>query len=498
MSVVVVALLAALGCSPEAPPAPPAPAPEARAPDPLRDPLDDTPMDVPATELGHVAPRPPGASAPRGQPAPVPAVLPNVVLVVGCTVRKDQMSAYGAPVDTTPFLASLAASGTRFDDAIAAAPWTRAAATAILTGHHAARIGMADAGNGRDDSKLPASTVTLAERFRGLGYLTIGATANPNLSPDFGFDQGFESYQLGLEGKFRDKILGPEIADAAVAEVGRRRAAGDARPVYLRLVLIDAHEPRGAPPSAYAPFVTPEVPARVARYRAHLRRLDDALARLDTGLASVGLTPENTVFVFVADHGEGMDFPWHHGHKHGQYFGSSAIYVPWILRGPGVSRGHVITGPASQTDVVPTLLGLVGRPVADDEPLDGLDLSALVRGEGQQIDRPWVLSDTWFAGASRAAIVSATHLCQADFGSATRTQRKGRFVAGCYDRIADPLATRPGDDPGLLEALHAWRTETARILEATKVETATVDPELAAGLRALGYVDGPDPEGRAP
>src|SRR5688572_12750729 len=67
---------------------------------------------------------------------PVPQGAPNLVLVVGCTVRKDQTSLHGGPPATTPFLASLATEGVTLDDLVSAAPWTRAASTALLTGHH--------------------------------------------------------------------------------------------------------------------------------------------------------------------------------------------------------------------------------------------------------------------------------------------------------------------------------------------------------------------------
>ena len=58
--------------------------------------------------------------------------MPNVVLVIGCTVRRDQTSLYADVAGTTPFLEALAAEGVTFEDVIAAAPWTKAASSAIL------------------------------------------------------------------------------------------------------------------------------------------------------------------------------------------------------------------------------------------------------------------------------------------------------------------------------------------------------------------------------
>src|SRR5690606_14462037 len=59
----------------------------------------------------------------------------NVVLVFGCTVRKDQISVY-ADLPTTPWLSTLAASGVVFDDALSVSSWTRASAVGVLTATH--------------------------------------------------------------------------------------------------------------------------------------------------------------------------------------------------------------------------------------------------------------------------------------------------------------------------------------------------------------------------
>ena len=69
---------------------------------------------------------------------------PNVVVVVGCTVRRDQTTPYGGPDGTTPFLTSLAAGGARFEDALATSSWTREAVAGLLTGAPAASWGLPD------------------------------------------------------------------------------------------------------------------------------------------------------------------------------------------------------------------------------------------------------------------------------------------------------------------------------------------------------------------
>jgi hypothetical protein len=139
--------------------------------------------------------------------------------------------------------------------------------------------------------------------------------------------------------------------------------------------------------------------------------------------------------------------------------------------------------------VLPTVLGLLGRPLPPEEPIDGRDWSALVRGEGRVVDRPWVISDTWFGGSNRAAIFTPQRMCQQDFGSTAKQRRKGKFVAGCYDRHADPLFTEPFEDATLQATLASWRKAAeVELAKATRTQ-AKVDANVSEQLRILGYQD---------
>lgn len=475
-------------------PAPATPVDRGSPPGPLQDPEDATPVDPPAHAAARMAP-PPAEPGPPVTPVAPPTSPPHVVLVMGCTLRRDQLGLYGAPGDPSPFLDALARRGVAFDDTLVAAPWTRAAATAILTGSHAAHVGLAEPGPGRNERRLREEVVTLAERMDDLGYLTVGATANPNLREEYGFAQGFDLYQPGLPRQWDRKMPGTDVVERILPGLGAAHAAHPDQPVFLQLMLLDPHMPRFLVGERMARFVDPEEPARLAAYRAHVRAMDDALAGLERGLASAGIRPEDTLWVFLSDHGEGMSYPAHHGYAHGQYLMPGVVHGVWLMRGPGVAEGQQVRGVASQVDVVPTLLGALGHPLAADDDLDGRDLSAAARGERGLTERPMAFVDTWFATSARAAVVTADHLCQRDFGSGDRIRSKGRFDEGCFDRRADPLLTTPvGGQDRLVDTLVAWRERAERRLEALPAVRATVDDAVDEQLEALGYVDDPDAE----
>jgi hypothetical protein len=95
-------------------------------------------------DLAGPTPRPPPSDAPAAAGGP----QPNVVLVIGCTVRRDQVTPYGGASVATPFLAALAAGGARFTDGHTASAWTRASAASLLTGRPFRELGMAEPGPG--------------------------------------------------------------------------------------------------------------------------------------------------------------------------------------------------------------------------------------------------------------------------------------------------------------------------------------------------------------
>jgi len=430
---------------------------------------------------------------------PRPAVdRPDVVLVIGCTVRADQMTPYGGPADTTPYLQQLSTEGTRFAQTIAQAPWTRPSVSALLTGRHPASVGISDPDGGRNDRIIGPDVTLLAEVFRDAGYRTVGLTANSNLNSLFGFDQGFDEYleysppwRLGVV-----KTDGSLVVADALEHVDRSNASADPRPLFLQLVLVDTHLPNKATRREVAAFAEPDLSRRIVRYRAMLRRFDDAVEQLALGLERRGHDRSNTYLVVVADHGEGLEHPFHHGNAHGRFLYPSAVQLAWILRGPEVPAGHVVTGLSAGIDLMPTLLGLADVQAPE---VPGLDLSGTIRERSTETGRFRAYTATWFRSLTRAAVYTPQRTCQRDYHpeatarEVARFERRKRGLAGfedgCFDRAGDPLGEDLFTDPALQDELDRWRQ--ALVVEARDAEVlrADIDADLAGRLEALGYLE---------
>jgi arylsulfatase A-like enzyme len=123
-------------------------------------------------------------------------------------------------------------------------------------------------------------------------------------------------------------------------------------------------------------------------YYAMIENLDTNVGRLRQFLKDERLE-ENTIIVFVSDHGDNCG-------AHGLYTRSknwayeTASGIPLIIYDPTAKNiGSVAIDPTNTEDLFPTLLGLAGFLPANDLP--GTDLTGLIRGDADHLDRAGVM-----------------------------------------------------------------------------------------------------------
>ncbi len=407
------------------------------------------PKKLTPTKLVHESP------VPDDRPA-APAGAPNVVAIFVSSQRRDYWSMYGGPKKTTPFLDARAAEGVVLTDALTVSPDPRLAAAALVTGRYPHHVGAVELSEKRNHNALASEADTLAERFAAAGWLTVGATANHHYNHKLGQAQGFDWYRDSQPFSLMlDQRIGAgELVQAALQRVRSRSDAEKQRPLYLQLAFVDSHKPFRVPPSEFKAFDGDNAP-----YQATIRRTDDAVERLVEGLEGQGITQDDTVFLVVAEHGEGLEMPKHHRKQHGLVLYESSVGVPWVMWGRGLSGGRRVPGLASSIDVAPTLLALAGLDAAG---LDGLDLGAAMKGEAPRTQRTEAYADTLYEGVHRASLWTAERQCQKDYGS--KAVEDDVFETTCYDRKADPEFTKGLQDDALmarLEAQHAELIEAA-------------------------------------
>lgn len=354
----------------------------------------------------------PRAGFAAGRPAPAAlADAPNVLFVMVDTLRADHLGAYGADIPT-PHLDALAADGILFEQAFAAASWTRSSGASMWT----SRLPSSHNADTKA-SRLSDEVVTWSEVLHGAGVTTGALINNINLTGTFGFDQGFDTflyespeYRFGAtESVFSltwYKVV-HKVAEKALASAPKRVETyyqpadvvlADARAFIeanrearwaLFVHLMEPHDPYfehpvidGSGPEAYngVGFARAEVEHPDPADAEYLQRVyRDEVAYLDTQVAPFlqwlrdeGLY-EDLVVVFTADHGE--EFYEHGGWWHGTTLYDEQLHVPLIVKLPGGAlAGARVPWQARTVDIAPTIAAAVG--VAPDPSWDGADLVA--------------------------------------------------------------------------------------------------------------------------
>ncbi|MEZ4671057.1 MAG: sulfatase [Anaerolineae bacterium] len=115
---------------------------------------------------------------------------PHILFIVLDTMRRDRLSLYGYPRQTSPELDSLAQDAAVFDRAVAAAQWTIPSHTSMFTGLYPSTHGVTQA-----DSVVPNQYPMLAELLRQGGYHTAAFCNNPLVGVlNNGLQRGFDRF----------------------------------------------------------------------------------------------------------------------------------------------------------------------------------------------------------------------------------------------------------------------------------------------------------------
>ncbi len=233
--------------------------------------------------------------------------------------------------------------------------------------------------------------------------------------------------ETALNDESQTVVTSGEVATAAVTALDD--LAHDGRPWFLFAHFFDAHCDYVPPPPFdtrfdpdYRGSVTgkgcmggpeigtpdPQEPGAVLRtigardlehvfalYEGEVGWVDDHVGTILRALDGSGMAA-NTLVVVVADHGE--EFFEHAGVGHRRTLYEEVVRVPMILRLPGVlPAGRTISGPVSLSDLLPTVLDVLGLP-STATPGSASILPEL--RSGRAIDRPLLLRTiVMFSGA---------------------------------------------------------------------------------------------------
>ena len=334
---------------------------------------------------------------------------PNIVFIFADEMRYSAMGCMGNSDVKTPNLDRLAEEGMLFTNALSSGPVCTPYRAQLLTGRYSHSTGVI-----RNDIRLPANEITIAEAFKEQGYATgyigkwhldagrkepKGTDRRDGFVPPGPYRQGWDYWAaLGCSHNYfhtkyyRDNAepimidgYEPDVqTDLAVEYIKQHRR----QPFCLMMSWGPPHFPFKAPDrwDIYDPeklAVPPNVPSDkqqvtrelLAQYYGMVTSIDACMNRIVNALSVMGLA-DNTIVCFTSDHG---DMIWSHNCEHKQRPWEESIHIPFIMRWPRkIKPGQKKDVLFNSVDVMPTLLGLCG--IKGPAAMEGTDLSGVILG----------------------------------------------------------------------------------------------------------------------
>jgi arylsulfatase A-like enzyme len=356
---------------------------------------------------------------------------PNVLIIFPDQLGADECSIYGGKNIRTPNIGQLAHEGVTFTNATSASPLCLPARGMLMTGFYPTHTGLIN----NIVDPIPGQ-LSLGRVFKDAGYSTgyigkfhlVSWRCNPPDHPEFippgerrlGFDH-WEANNCHLKfmpGSYffyrdepipivSDKYETDTQVDQAISFMEKHRNSN--KPFFLVVAPHPPHHPN-VPDSTpcgyldripedlvYAPnierdFLPNPGPGKrdwhleTRCYLAQTKNVDDNVGRLMCYLERANLA-EDTIVIFTSDHGDmrgahdciGKQHPYREGYQ-----------IPFIIRWPGnIPAGLKTDVLMCHMDVMPTLCSLTGLSIP--RGLDGVDLSQVVLGKDDDIDRDELL-----------------------------------------------------------------------------------------------------------
>ena len=450
---------------------------------------------------------------------------PNIVFILIDTLRPDHLPVHGYARPTAPHLSALARESALFTQMYAQAPSTRPSVATLFSSLYPVVHKVHD-----NQDYLSDSAVVLAELLRDTGYRTFAVSANANVSPTFGYGQGFDTFlvwktesalRLTTGGRLAENALGTTRLASLLREHGEIVPRADAitdltldwvarhpsGPMFLYVHYIDPHYPYRAPepwnrrfdagrePPRRAGDVNPLTlvsggphPDHVAQildqYDGEILFTDHHVGRLLDGLRAQGAL-QDAIVIVTSDHGE--EFFEHGQIGHGKSLYDEVLQVPFMVRWPGHIAPAVHQNGRGLIDVTPTLLTLL--KIEPRPEMQGVSFAADLTGAR---DAP--------SGRKFFAQVVAGHFAM----EMVREERYKliRHLRGprageeeVYDLGRDPLERTnlgklaPRQALALREELALFNTyvrQSATLVRAERV--GKLDGDTQRALRSLGYI----------
>jgi arylsulfatase A-like enzyme len=418
---------------------------------------------------------------------------PSILLVTVDALRVDRLSSYGYDRPTSPNIDSLLASGARFTNARTPEPLTNPAICSMVTGVPPHRHGAS-----RNGLRMKEGLDSLSKILSHNGWRTAAFVSNWTLKDKITrLGEHFDHYEGVFNRKRWYGLLNSEatadhVTEVVIDWVDDHLDDNPDQPFLAWVHYIEPHDPyRFQKAHAARLGIRGANPSRSDRYDTEVAEVDHAIGTLLSWFGERVPTDDLIVF-FAADHGESLGEHDYWGH--GRFLYEPSLAIPMGFSWPGRIRPGTIDAQAQLLDVAPTVLELVGLPVADD--FDGFSWAPVFGGDDQPANRSICFQAHRGAvqGAPESEMARSMGLLSVGrvVGHHKEIMRLKNHSYKAFDLANDPDELRSlaggGQGPST-ELLQCVGEIAAGLGSLDQLKPRKLDDETVEQLRALGYLE---------
>jgi arylsulfatase A-like enzyme len=335
---------------------------------------------------------------------------PNLIIISFDGLQAKHLSSYGYKLNTTPNLDAFLNQSSLFTKTVSPSSWTVPTHMSIFTSMYPSEHKVVNKFSDFDMKtqkgvianlkKLSPNAVTLAEILKSNGYVTGGFTGDAGVGPQFGFNQGFDTY-------FETETFGG--LDGSAPKALEWLTQNKDKPFFLFLHGYDVHGQHEINGGYDYRYVTKPYTGKYTGSKAEQGKLrEEALAKGSLNLSDEDVAfwraiydekindmdmefkkfmdqakemnaLDNTIVIVMSDHG--TEFYEHGTIDHGATLYSELVNVLLAIHQPGQTEGKKINQLVSTFDLLPTVLDLLNITNPVPNQIKGISLTPSLSGQ---------------------------------------------------------------------------------------------------------------------
>jgi len=325
------------------------------------------------------------------------APKPNIIIILADDMGWGDINANGNDFIQTPVLNRLKTESFSFDR-FYVCPLSAPTRAEMLTGRYFLRTGVSSVTRGYENMR--SDEVTIAEVLKDNGFATgcFGKWHNGRYYLQHPNRQGFDEYvgfPVGHLGYYYDAFFMKNddevksegyttdyFTDQALGFIERNKE----NPFLCYVSYNVPHSPFQVPEKYFSKYNSAGLDSTLSSVFGMVENMDENIGRILNKIEELDLS-KKTIVIFFSDNGPNTDR--YNGGMKGRKgaVDEGGVRVPFFIKWPENIKPGTTEQLAQDIDIMPTLLAFCKIEYEPVKPLDGIDLSGIIKGKKKLFDR---------------------------------------------------------------------------------------------------------------